>query len=207
MHIENHSIKTVSFNPGADALLIETYGRTESMFRLDSWDNGFSFYRQEGGLTRSTQVNLSLFSPRQTAQRNRWADCLARFTAGIPPRVKESVTAVSHAQLQTLQLLCRGETGAIELMEKAPALLWLIACDVLSSRISLNHAVNVLNGKHLDIIRTIRADSTRKHVNLLSKVVPLSYCRKELRTLNRIVQDDDLQNQPSPPSTDCTSPG
>ena len=194
MHIENHTIKHISFDPEAGALLIETYAQADSMFRLDSWENGFSFYKQEGHLTCSTRVNLSLFSPQQATQRKNWADCIALFTSKIPPRIKESAAPVSHAQLQTLQLLCQGGTGAIDVMEKAPALLWLIACDVLSSRISLNHAVNILKGKHLEIIRAIRADATRKHVNLLSKITPHTFCRKELRTLNRIVKDDDLQN-------------
>ena len=194
MLIENHSIKNISLHSEADALLIETYAKNDSIFRLDSWENGFSLSRQEGLLTRSTQVNLTLFSPQQAAQRHKWADCIALFASKIPTGIKELVTPISHAQLQAMQLFRHGETAATELMKKAPALLWLIACDVLSNRISLDHAVNVLKGKHLDIIRTIRADSTRKHVNLMSKITAVTYCRKELRILNRILKDNDLQN-------------
>ena len=152
------------------------------------------FPDRKASLHAAPRLTCRCFLTQSAPQRDKWADCISRFTSKIPTEIKESVAPISCAQLQTLQLFCQGGTCATELFKKAPALLWLIACEVLSDRISVDQAVNVLKGKHLDIIRTIRADCTRKHVNLLSKITPVTYCRNELRILNRILKDDDLQN-------------
>ena len=193
MQIDNQTIKHISINLESDTLLIETYEKNGSRFQLDSWEKGLALHVEEEHTIRYAQTNLSLFTSQQAPRRHHMSDYMNLFTSKIPAEIKMLVNPISFAQLQTLQIFRHGETAAIELFNKAPALMWLMACDVLYNRISLRQAVNLVKGKHIDIIKAIRIDNTKKHLKLINKIIPFDYCKKELRILNRILKDDNLQ--------------
>jgi len=192
MLIENQTIKHISLNLESDALLIETYENNGRRLHLDSWEKGLVLHIEEEHFIRNDQTNLSLFTPEQAPRRQNMSDSLNLFTSRIPAEIMMFVYPISFAQLQTLQIFRHGGTDAVELFKKAPALMWLMACDVLYNRISLRHAVNLVKGRHIDIIKSIRADYTKKHLKLVNKIIPFHYCKKELRILNQILKDDNL---------------
>ena len=194
MQIDNQTIKHISLNFESDTLVIETYEKNGSRFHLDSWEKGLALHVEEGHTIRCAQTNLSLFATQKAPRIHHMSDYLNLFTAKIPAEIKELVIPISFAQLQTLQIIRHGKTAAIELFNRAPALIWLLACDVLYNRISLRQVVNLVKGKHIDIIKAIRTDNTKKQLKLVNKIIPLHYCKKELRILNRILKDDNLQS-------------
>ncbi|MBI9080818.1 MAG: PcfJ domain-containing protein [Pseudodesulfovibrio sp.] len=191
--ISNKVTKKIFIEHGTDALIVESYGPGCPVYRLDSWDNGLSLSDTGGPQGGLKTVDMTIFSSKRKDSGDT-GNVIDSFAASIPDEVIKVISPFSLGQLQALQILCQGGAAAIELAREIPILIWLLATAVLANIITVRQAVDLVCGKRIEIVKTVYSESTKKHLKLVSRVLPIKYSVKELRTLNGLLRDDRVQD-------------
>lgn len=188
-----NKVRHVSLDVATGALCFETIEPGGGKYQLDSWEKGMGLQVAGKQPANDLMADLVLFANGQWNEKEMPDKAVKVFVSSIPSEIQKLVEPISYGQLQVLQLLSRAGAEAVELANDAIILTWIVAFAVLTKRISLARAVELVRGKRIEIAKLIYSKSTKKHLKILSKVKPGQFCQSEIRILYRMLKDDNLQ--------------